>query len=59
MDKPKDIVHLQHDKLSINEIVDLVASPKSGAISTFIGTTRDNFESKTVSLKKHSTFKNN
>lgn len=49
MDKPKDIVQLQHAKLNINEIVDLVTSPKSGAISTFIGTTRDNFESRSVS----------
>ncbi|XP_033217682.1 molybdopterin synthase catalytic subunit isoform X2 [Belonocnema kinseyi] len=48
MDKPKDIVQLQHARLNINDIVDLVTSPKSGAISTFIGTTRDNFGSKSV-----------
>ena len=49
MDQLKDIVELQHTKLNINDIVNLVSSPKCGAISTFIGTTRDNFESKSVS----------
>ncbi|XP_051160771.1 molybdopterin synthase catalytic subunit [Leptopilina boulardi] len=48
MEQSKDIVKLQYAKLNINEIVDLVTSPKCGAISTFIGTTRDNFESKQV-----------
>lgn len=44
----KDFVKLEHKELSIGEIVNLIVSPKCGAISTFIGTTRDNFENKKV-----------
>ncbi|XP_015591138.1 molybdopterin synthase catalytic subunit [Cephus cinctus] len=44
----KDIVKLQKEKLNIGEIVDLVVSPNCGAVSTFSGTTRDNFENKKV-----------
>lgn len=39
---------LTHDKLSVEHISDLVVSPKCGAISIFVGTTRDNFEGKSV-----------
>lgn len=48
MEDPKDIVKLQHEKLQINDIVESVASPCCGAISTFIGITRDNFDNKKV-----------
>lgn len=44
----KDFVKLEHKELSIGEIINLIVSPKCGAISTFIGTTRDNFENKKV-----------
>lgn len=36
------------DKLDTNTWVDLVGSPEAGAISTFTGTTRNNFEGKKV-----------
>lgn len=44
----KDFVKLEHKELNLGEIVNLISSPKCGAISTFIGTTRDNFENKKV-----------
>jgi molybdopterin synthase catalytic subunit len=37
-----------HNKLNVETITDLATSPKCGAISVFLGTTRDNFEDKTV-----------
>ncbi|XP_011306690.1 molybdopterin synthase catalytic subunit [Fopius arisanus] len=48
MEDKKSIVHLQKEKLNINEIIEAVISPSCGAVSTFIGTTRDNFEAKKV-----------
>ncbi|XP_066262490.1 molybdopterin synthase catalytic subunit [Euwallacea similis] len=36
------------DKLNIQDVTDLVTSTSCGAISVFIGTTRDKFEGKTV-----------
>lgn len=39
---------LTSDKLDLGEINDLVAHETCGAISLFVGTTRDNFEEKTV-----------
>lgn len=40
----KDIVKITADIISLDEIAKAVADPKAGAISTFSGTTRDNFE---------------
>nr|XP_012150116.1 PREDICTED: molybdopterin synthase catalytic subunit [Megachile rotundata] len=48
MAAPKDIVKLQQEELNIQEIIDSVTSPNCGAISTFIGVTRDNFDNKKV-----------
>lgn len=39
---------LTSDRLELGEINDLVAHETCGAISFFVGTTRDNFEQKTV-----------
>ncbi|KAF9917980.1 Molybdopterin synthase catalytic subunit [Modicella reniformis] len=44
----KDIVKITSDTISLDEIVSSVKDPKAGAISTFSGTTRDNFEDKEV-----------
>ncbi|XP_046819375.1 molybdopterin synthase catalytic subunit isoform X1 [Vespa crabro] len=44
----KDFVRLEQKVLNVGEIVNLIVSPKCGAISTFVGTTRDNFENKKV-----------
>lgn len=36
------------EKLSLDTLTELASSPKCGAVSIFVGTTRDNFEDKTV-----------
>eukprot|EP00753_Platysulcus_tardus_P014200 PLAT4202.1.p1 GENE.PLAT4202.1~~PLAT4202.1.p1 ORF type:complete len:181 (-),score=64.21 PLAT4202.1:48-590(-) len=43
-----DRVCLLHEPLSLDAVVAAVASPAAGAISTFIGTTRDNFDGRPV-----------
>ena len=48
MGAPNDIVKLQEEELNAGEIIDLVTSPSCGAISNFIGVTRDNFNDKKV-----------
>ncbi|KAK9299711.1 hypothetical protein QLX08_007342 [Tetragonisca angustula] len=44
----KNIVKLQQEKLNVGHIIGLVTAPNCGAISNFIGTTRDNFDNKKV-----------
>uniref|UniRef100_A0A8C7QSN6 Molybdenum cofactor synthesis 2 n=1 Tax=Oncorhynchus mykiss TaxID=8022 RepID=A0A8C7QSN6_ONCMY len=44
---PRDLIKVTHDKLSV-DAVSLLTSPSCGAISIFIGTTRNNFEGKKV-----------
>ncbi|GFS16702.1 molybdopterin synthase catalytic subunit [Elysia marginata] len=43
-----DIVDVVEDKLKVDEITDSVSSPSCGAVSIFVGTTRNNFEGKQV-----------
>lgn len=43
-----DHLGFKQDGLSVEEITELVKSPKCGAVSVFLGTTRDSFEEKTV-----------
>lgn len=43
-----NFLNLTLDKLDVGEINDLVAHETCGAVSLFVGTTRDNFEGKTV-----------
>lgn len=43
-----DHLRLSHERLVVEEITELVKSASCGAVSVFIGTTRDNFEGKTV-----------
>lgn len=43
-----DFVKLLTTDLSVGEVTKLVSSPGCGATSIFVGTTRDNFEGKTV-----------
>lgn len=45
-----DHLKLTFDKLSVETISELVVDDSCGAVSVFIGTTRDNFEGKKVSL---------
>lgn len=39
---------LTQEKLEVDQITELVTSPDCGAISIFVGTTRDNFDGKNV-----------
>lgn len=41
-------VALTEDEIDISELFHVVKSAKGGAVSTFFGTTRDNFEGKEV-----------
>lgn len=43
-----DYLKLTPEKLSVDEVMECIKSPTSGAISVFVGTTRDNFEGKKV-----------
>ncbi|KAI1905207.1 hypothetical protein AGOR_G00013750 [Albula goreensis] len=45
---PQDLFKLTHDKLSAEAVSEAVLSPSCGAVSMFIGTTRNNFEGKKV-----------
>ncbi|KAM6362855.1 molybdopterin synthase catalytic subunit isoform 1-T3 [Pluvialis apricaria] len=47
-DVPKDFIKLKSEKLSVDEVSELVISPYCGAVSLFVGTTRNNFEGKKV-----------
>ncbi|XP_053557245.1 molybdopterin synthase catalytic subunit-like [Bombina bombina] len=47
-DEPQELIKITHDKLSADEVSQLVVSPYCGAISIFIGTTRNSFEGKKV-----------
>ncbi|XP_042546569.1 molybdopterin synthase catalytic subunit isoform X2 [Dipodomys spectabilis] len=47
-EKPKDIIKFTAEKLAVEEVSRLVISPLCGAISLFVGTTRNNFEGKKV-----------
>lgn len=47
-EKPKDIIRFTAEKLSVDEVSQLVISPPCGAVSLFVGTTRNNFEGKKV-----------
>ncbi|XP_013921848.1 PREDICTED: molybdopterin synthase catalytic subunit-like [Thamnophis sirtalis] len=47
-DEPKDVIQLMYEKLSLDEVAALVISPCCGAVSFFVGTTRNNFEGKKV-----------
>jgi len=47
-DSPLDHVKVHEATLSVDALVAKVVSPRAGAISTFCGTTRDNFENKKV-----------
>lgn len=46
--EPLTHVELTHSELNIARITELITDPKCGAISLFVGTTRDIFEGKEV-----------
>lgn len=45
-----NFIKLTFDKLDINGINELVVHESCGAVSLFVGTTRDNFEEKEVNF---------
>jgi len=45
---PRDFVKIQEDPLELQKLCDLVNDPEAGAISTFSGITRNNFDGKKV-----------
>ncbi|KAM5193137.1 molybdopterin synthase catalytic subunit isoform 1-T1 [Mantella aurantiaca] len=47
-EEPQDFVRVSPEKLSADEVSQLVVSPSCGAVSLFIGTTRNSFEGKNV-----------
>nr|XP_011770202.1 molybdopterin synthase catalytic subunit isoform X1 [Macaca nemestrina] len=47
-EKSKDVINFTAEKLSVDEVSQLVMSPLCGAVSLFVGTTRNNFEGKKV-----------
>nr|KAF6490265.1 molybdenum cofactor synthesis 2 [Molossus molossus] len=47
-EKSKDVIKFTAEKLSVEEVSQLVTSPLCGAVSLFVGTTRNNFEGKKV-----------
>lgn len=49
-----NFLKLTNEKLAVEPIADQVASETCGAISLFVGTTRDNFEDKKVTFTFHS-----
>lgn len=51
MEIPKNFVKLQQEELNVAEIMELVTFQNCGAISNFIGITRDNFENKKVKYR--------
>ncbi|KAM9329290.1 molybdopterin synthase catalytic subunit-like [Gastrophryne carolinensis] len=47
-EEPKDFIRISTEKLSADEVSQLVVSPSCGAVSIFIGTTRNNCDGKNV-----------
>ncbi|XP_068105538.1 molybdopterin synthase catalytic subunit-like [Hyperolius riggenbachi] len=47
-EEPQEYIRISSEKLSADEVSQLVISPSCGAVSIFIGTTRNNFEGKKV-----------
>lgn len=47
-EKNQDFISLTTEKISIQQLTELVADPSAGAISSFVGITRNNFEGKEV-----------
>ncbi|MEE6458200.1 hypothetical protein FKM82_000211 [Ascaphus truei] len=47
-DEPRNFIKVTHEKLSTDDVSQLVISPCCGAVSIFIGTTRNSFEGNKV-----------
>ena len=53
---PGNTLKITQDPLDLEGIVNEVTEPSIGAVSTFIGTTRDNFEGKTVTWLEYEAY---
>lgn len=49
-------IKLTHDPLDVGKIYSLVGNAKCGAISLFVGTTRDNFDGKKVTQLEYEAY---
>lgn len=49
-------VHLSHDPLDVNQIYNSVGDATCGAVSIFVGTTRNNFEGKDVAQLEYEAY---
>uniref|UniRef100_A0A2K5INC7 Molybdenum cofactor synthesis 2 n=1 Tax=Colobus angolensis palliatus TaxID=336983 RepID=A0A2K5INC7_COLAP len=47
-EKSKEVINVTTEKFPVDEVSQLVISPLCGAVSLFVGTTRNNFEGKKV-----------
>lgn len=52
-----DIIKLEEEQLNVNSIYSEVVENSTGAVSLFVGTTRDNFEGKKVIRLEYEAFK--
>ena len=51
-----NLVSLTYNKIDVSMLMENVKSEKCGAVASFIGTTRDNFEDKTVESLSYSAY---
>lgn len=51
-----NLLKLTTDKLEVGALTELATSAKCGAISIFVGTTRDNFENKIVTRLEYEAY---
>ncbi|XP_015171240.1 PREDICTED: molybdopterin synthase catalytic subunit [Polistes dominula] len=56
MDTGKNFVQLEQEVLNFQEIYNLIVSPKCGAISSFVGITRDNCDNKKVTKLEYEAY---
>ncbi len=52
----RDFVSLTHNKINLDALITLTQNDGAGAISTFLGTTRNSFEGKTVLLLEYEAY---
>ncbi|WAR00167.1 MOC2B-like protein [Mya arenaria] len=51
-----DVVDITVDAISVEQLTQRVSSPSCGAISSFLGTTRDNFKGKKVTQLEYEAY---
>lgn len=56
-DTARTFVDLTFEPLSVDVISSLVSAPEAGAVSVFVGTTRNNFDGKSVTKLEYEGYK--